>query len=83
LKKRPSKFEILARRSSELDDNPAIPAVFVARLVIAQRRAEHLELALVPTAHEIEPNAFTDVRVTNSLAAMSGGISGACTVRTR
>jgi hypothetical protein len=44
--------EILARRPGQFDDIEPFLRVVVARLVIAQCRAEHLELALVPAAHE-------------------------------
>jgi len=55
-------IEILLRRPRQLDDVEPFLRVFVACLVIAQRRAEHLELALVPAAYDIETETpFADV----------------------
>ena len=62
LEKTPIEIEILVRRPGELDDIEPLLCVFVARLVIAQCRAEHLELALVPAAYDIEAEAsFADM----------------------
>ena len=82
LEEMPIEIETLARRPCQLHDIEPFLRVFVARLVIAQCRAEHLELALVPAAHEIQPKRPSPMwsAVTNSLAAISGEISGACTV---
>jgi hypothetical protein len=56
------KIEILVRRPGELDDIEPFLRVFVANLVIAQRGAEHLELALIPAAHDIQAETpFADV----------------------
>src|ERR1700737_4071452 len=46
--------EILTRRAGELDYVEPLLGIGVARLVIAQRCAEHLEFALVPAADEVE-----------------------------
>ena len=62
LEETPVEIELLARRPGELDDIEPFSRVFVARLMVAQGRAEHLELALVPAAYQIEAEApFTDV----------------------
>ena len=54
--------KILTRRPGELDDVEPLLGVGVARLVVAQRGAEHLEFALVPAADEVEAEApLTDM----------------------
>src|ERR1051325_5860396 len=47
----PGEIEIVRRRPGQLDHIQPFLGVFVARLMVAQRRAEHLELALVPAAY--------------------------------
>ena len=49
--------EILARRPGELDHVEPLLGVGIARLVVAQRGAEHLEFAFVPAADEVETKA--------------------------
>jgi len=49
--------EILARRPSELDDIEPVLRISITRLMVAQRGAEHLELAFVPAANEVQPEA--------------------------
>jgi hypothetical protein len=54
--------EILTRRPGQLDDFEPLLGISVARLVIAQRRGEHLEFAFVPTTDDIQTKApFTDM----------------------
>ena len=54
--------EILLRRPGELDDVEPFLGVGIARLVVAQRGAEHLEFAFVPAADEVQAKApFADM----------------------
>src|SRR5262249_15127714 len=61
----PIKVELLLRRPDQLDDVEPFLRVFLARLMIAQCRADHLKLALFPAAHEVEAET--------SLADVVGG----------
>ena len=58
----PSKSKSLALRPHQLDGVDPLLRVFVAGGVLALLDAEHLELALVPADHDVEPEAaFADV----------------------
>src|SRR3954468_21884211 len=50
-------IENVGRRPGQLDRVDPFLCVFVAALMLAQRRAEHLELALVPAANHVEAEA--------------------------
>ena len=51
------KIEILAVGPDHLDDVDPFLRIFVAVLVLALLDAEHVELALVPADHDVEPEA--------------------------
>ena len=58
----PVEIEVVAVRPHQLDGVDPLLRVFVARGVLALLDAEHLELALVPADHDVEPEAaFADV----------------------
>ena len=60
--KLPGEIELLFARPGELHRVEPFLRVFIALLVIAQRRAEHRELALVPAADDVEAEAaFADM----------------------
>ena len=65
LDERAREIEFFLVRPAALDRVQPLLRVFVARVMLAHRRAEHGELVLVPAAHHVQPEA--------ALADMIGG----------